>query len=465
MNQRGESAVVCGASMAGLLAARVLSDFYTSVTLVERDVLPEQAIQRRGVSQGQHLHALMSRGSRTLAELFPGLFDELLAAGANYLDGADPLLAYMRVGDHVLAQSGEYTNPKAIATHLASRPLLEAHVRRRVRAIENVTVRDGHEVTEPTVDHPGRVTGVRVVNRETSRERQLDADMVVNATGRSARAPAFLQTQGYGRPVEHRYVVNLNYTTQSFRVPAGLLTEKTVAVAPTIERSTGAGLLAYENDTVILTIIGVAGEKLPSDLPGVMAVAAELLPQHITAALRGAEPLGAVSAQHYPASVWRRYDKLRRFPKGFLVIGDAVCSFNPVYGQGMTSAALQAIALRDCLASANADDLSGRYFRATTKKLRPIWQANRLNDFAVFPADDWRSIPKRLLNWYVDKLMAAAANDMTLTETFVRTLHLLDPPSRLMHPAMLIRIINGHRRHTLAPTVSVARMPAEAALP
>lgn len=450
MSQRGERAVVCGASMAGLLAARVLSDFYGTITVVERDVLPDEAIQRRGVSQGHHLHALMSRGSRALGELFPGLSDELLAAGANFLDGTDPSLAYMRIGVHVLASSGQYTNPKAIATHLVSRPLLEAHVRRRVRAIENVTVLDGHEVVEPTVGQPDRVTGVRVADRATGTERQLHADLVVNATGRSARTPAFLETHGYGRPAEQRYAVNLNYSSQFFRVPAGLLFEKTALVAPMNERLIGAGMLAYENGTVILTIIGIAGEKLPTDLPGVMAVAAELLPPHITAALRAAEPLGPLSAQNYPASVWRRYDKLSRFPKGLLVIGDAVCSFNPVYGQGMTSAALQAIALRDCLAGGNAEDLSRRYFRATTKKLRPIWQANRINDFAAFPADDWRSVPKRLLNWYVDKVMAAAADDSVLTETFLRTVHLIEPPSRLMHPTILMRIINGNRRHATA---------------
>jgi 2-polyprenyl-6-methoxyphenol hydroxylase-like FAD-dependent oxidoreductase len=433
--------------MAGLLAARVLSDFYGSVTLVERDVLPQDAIQRRGVSQGHHLHALMSRGSRALGQLFPGLADELVAAGAGYLDGSDPSVAYMCVADHVLAPSGEYTDPTAIATNLASRPLLEAHVRRRVSAIDNVTVLDGHDVTEPTMDDPDRVTGVRVASRETGTERRLDADLVVAATGRSAQTPAFLESQGYDRPVEQRYRVDLSYSSQFFRVPEGLLTEKTALVAPTLERLTGAGLLAYENGTAVLTLIGNAGERLPSDLPGVMAIAAELMPPHIVAALRASEPLGTVCAQNFPASVWRRYDKLSRFPEGLLVIGDALCSFNPVYGQGMTSAALQAVALRDCLARDNQETWSRCYFRATTKKLRPIWQSNRLNDFAAFPADDWRSIPKSILNWYLDKMMAAASNDIVLTETFVRMLHMIDSPSRLMHPAMLMRIIRGQAEH------------------
>jgi 2-polyprenyl-6-methoxyphenol hydroxylase-like FAD-dependent oxidoreductase len=135
---------------------------------------------------------------------------------------------------------------------------------------------------------------------------------------------------------------------------------------------------------------------------------------------------------------------MKRFPNGLLVIGDAVCSFNPVYGQGMTSAALQAVALHDTL-TAGTEDVAGRYFQATTKKLRPIWQSNRFNDFVALPADDWRSVPKRFLNWLQDKWMAAAANDIVLTETFVRTIHMVDPASRLIHPAILMRVLNGQR--------------------
>jgi 2-polyprenyl-6-methoxyphenol hydroxylase-like FAD-dependent oxidoreductase len=449
MSQRRGSAVVCGASMAGLLAARALSDFYGSVTIVERDVLPEAAVQRRGVSQGRHLHALLSRGSVVLTELFPGLFDELLASGANVIDGTDASVICAQVGGHQLCRSGGFADPQALVTHLASRPLLESHVRRRVRAIANVAFLEGHDVVEPILGHAQRVTAARVVDRTTSQERLLDADLVVDATGRSARTPAFLETHGYDRPPEQKYAVDLSYSSQFFCVPDNVLVEKMVIVGPTIERPTGAGVLAYENGTVILTLIGIAGHELPTELPEVIALAAELLPDSIAAALRASEPVGGMSAQHYPASVWRRYDKLNRFPKGFAVIGDAVCSFNPVYGQGMTSAALQAKALRDCLTDVDTDDLSRRYFRSAAKKLAPMWQANRLNDFAVSPVNDWRSVPQRLLNWHLDKVMAAAANDMVLTEAFLRTLALIDSPRRLLRPSMLMRVIKGNRRRTV----------------
>lgn len=439
--------------MAGLLAARVLSDFYESVTVVERDALPETATQRRGVAQGRHLHMMLSAGSSYLAKLFPGLFDELTAAGAQVLHGTDPSLFYLKVGGHELCRSGRFTRPDEMVILLASRPLLEAHVRRRVRAMDNVTFVDGHDVLEPIVDPAGCVIAAPVVDRETGQDRVLETDLVVDATGRSARTPAFLEAHGYQRPVDRKYTVHLSYSSQFFRVPPGVLAEKVIVVGPTPERSSGAGLLAYEDGTVILTLIGLAGHKPPSDLAGILESAAEFMPPRAVAALRAAEPLGEVSAQHYPASVWRRYDKLDRFPKGYLVIGDAVCSFNPLYGQGMTSAALQAAALHDCLSDGDTGDLSQRYFRAAAKKLTPIWVNNRFVDFTVMPASGWLSTTKQLLNWCLDKVWAAAATDIVLTETFVRTLQFVDRPTVLLQPAMLKRVLAGNRRRA-APAVT-----------
>jgi 2-polyprenyl-6-methoxyphenol hydroxylase-like FAD-dependent oxidoreductase len=312
-----------------------------------------------------------------------------------------------------------------------------------VRQLDNVTFLEGHDVVEPVVCPPDRVSAVRIVDRATAETRVLDTDLVVDATGRSARTPAFLEAHGYDRPVEAKYAVNLSYSSQFFRIPVGALTDKIAVVAPTLERPTGIGVLAYEDDTAILTLIGIAGHELPTDLAGVLAVAAELLPADYMAALRAAEPLGDVSAQRYPASVWRRYDKLDRFPKGLLVIGDAVCSFNPVWGQGMTSAALQAAALYRCLSESDTDDVSRRYFRYAAKKLVPIWRTNRLVDFSITPADDWRSIPKRFMNWWIGKTFAAAANDVELTETYFRTVVLVDSPTALLRPGRLRRVLTG----------------------
>jgi len=439
-----DRAVVCGGSMAGLLAARVLSDFYESVTIVERDVLPETVTQRRGVPQGRHLHQLLRPGSMAFEESFPGVFDELVAAGANVID--DPSLGYVGVGRHVLTQNGPFAKPRELLAYSVSRPLLEARVRQRVRTLPNVTFSEGCDVVDPILDRSDRVTAVRVVNRADGHERELATDVVVDATGRSARTPAFLRAHGYEGPAERRYAVDLTYASQWLRIPDGALAESVVVAAPTLERPTGAGLLAYEDGATVLTLIGVAGRRLPSDLPGLLRLAAEFLPDRIVDAVRGAEPVGDVVVQHYPASVWRRYDELRRFPHGLLVIGDAVCSLNPVYGQGMSSAALQAKALRRCLAEDDRGDVGPRYFRAAAKKLAPMWQANRLNDFATAPTTGWRIVPQRLFNWYTDKLAAAAAADIVLAEAFMRMVNLIDPPAKLLTPSMTMRVVTGNLR-------------------
>ncbi|OMC41862.1 hypothetical protein [Mycobacterium sp. IS-1264] len=449
MSKRGRRAVVCGASMAGLLAARVLSDFYETVTLVERDRLPDGAEQRRGVPQGRHFHALLSTGSKALGELFPGLLDELVAGGANVLDN-EPSRVYVRLGRHELDLSGKFADPASLVLYQPSRPFLESHVRRRVRDLRNVCFLEGHDVVEPIGDRPDRVTGVRVVNRATGVQTALEADMVVDATGRSARMPAFLGKLGYQRPLEQRYPVQLSYASQFLRIPAGILGEKLgFSVGPTPERPTGVVAVAYEHGTWILTLFGVGGVELPHDLPGVIECAAQFAPPFLIAALRAAEPLGALSLQHYPASTWRRYDKMRRFPAGLLVMGDAICSFNPVYMQGMTMAAQQALALRNCLADGEGD-VRRRFFRQTAKQIAPVWRGNRLSDFTVSQAGGWRWVLRRLMTWPMDKAQAAAATDPVIAEELLRVMHFVDPPARLMRPSFLIRLVTANRRSGMA---------------
>lgn len=440
------TAVVCGASMGGLMAAVALASSHDSVTVVERDELPDGVAQRSGVPQGRHLHMLLSAGLRVFEQLLPGLTEELCSRGAPILDTRDLSQAYLDINGHVLCRTGAVADPDAIRVVLASRVLLESVVRERVRALPNVMILDGHDVVAPTLS--GRtVTGVQVGNRTTGRPEELAADLVVDATGRSARTPVFLAANGFGPPAEQTYRVRLSYASQLFRVPSGTVVERAAVISPTLQRPTGAGMLTNEDDTVIFTLIGIRGYRLPTDLPAVLAGAAEHLPRHLSAALRAAEPLGELHHRQYPTSVWRRYDKLPEFPAGLLVIGDAVCSFNPVYGQGMTSAALQARVLQRVLADAGRDGLSRAYFRAVARQIAPIWQANRLNDFAVTPARGWAATRgQRMFTAYTDAYMAAAATDPVLTESFLRVLQGVGSGAMLAAPTRVARVVAGARR-------------------
>ncbi|RAU91303.1 2-polyprenyl-6-methoxyphenol hydroxylase-like oxidoreductase [Mycobacterium colombiense] len=424
----------------------MLSDFYDTVTVVERDKLPDGTFQRRGASQGHHLHQMLSRGAQHIVEFFPGLLDELEAAGAIILDSPDdPALFHLGAGDVVFCQSGRFTRSEGMVVFLASRPLLEGVIRRRVRTITNVTVIDGHDVAETLIDSNGRVMGARVVEHRTGQELALTADLLIDATGRSARIPAFLEANGYQRPPECRYTIGLTYSSQLFRLQPGALAERAVLDIPTLDRPEGAGLLAYENETAIATVIGFAGRKTPNDLPGLLDSLCKFLPDRVAAALRIGEPIGEVSTQRYPVSVWRRYDKLSRFPRGLLVMGDAVCGFNPVYGQGMTSAALQAAVLQRCLAD-GSDQLSLRFFRASAKRLSQMWWANRFFDFTIVPSDGWQSKPKKLTSRAMAKLYAAAATDVVITEAIFRQMHLVGQPMEFLRPSLLRRIVAGNRR-------------------
>jgi 2-polyprenyl-6-methoxyphenol hydroxylase-like FAD-dependent oxidoreductase len=443
MAKIGNHAAVLGASMAGLLAARALSDFFETVTVVERDVLPDSPANRRGVPQGRHPHGLLTRGAQVLEELLPGLLDELVLAGAPYFDGRDLSKLHYNLGGHRAVSTG---SAQDFTAYVLTRPFLEYHVRRRVRAVGNVTLLDDHDVVElrSTPDR-GRITGVRTVNRRSGEESTLAADLVVDATGRGARTPAWLESLGYGRPVEEHVVVHLTYASQALRMPPGALHEMAFVIGVVPGRPTGMFLVGCENDTWLFTAMGMARREPPCERTAMYEFAENFTPAHVLAALRAAEPLGEVARHRVPSSQWRRYDKMRRFPDGLLVSGDAICSFNPIYGQGMTMAALEALALRDCL-SRGADDLSRRFFKAAARPIRQAWQLAAGGDLALPEIGGAQPLATRLFNGYVDRVLTAAEFDAAAFNQFGRVTGLVDPATRLLRPAIMWRAATAKYR-------------------
>ena len=449
MPQLGERAVVLGASMGGLLAARVLADFYGSVTVVERDVLSEDPATRRGVPQGRHVHVLLAGGAQILDELFPGILHELVADGAPVWDDGELSKLHLSFGGHEMLRAGKIAHePGALAVYMPSRPFLECHVRRRLQAMSNVTILDDHDAVElrSAVDR-NRVTGVRVVDREDGAERELMADVIMDAMGRGAHTPALLESLGYGRPIEDHIVMHTTYVSQLLRIPPGTLTEMLVDIGPAPGRPTGMFLTGYENDTWMFTVFGMAGHEPPRDLAGMLSFAQEYCPAHLLAAVRAGEPLGGVAHHRMPSSQWRRYDKMSRLPDGLLVCGDAICSFNPIYGQGMTVAALDAAALRDCLRRGNAD-LPRRYFRASARPIGVAWQIVAGSDLAIPGVAGRRSKSMGVITRLVDCALAACESDPVVAVSFFKVNGLIDHPIRLLTPGFIYRVaaINLRRR-------------------
>ncbi|HEV2258738.1 MAG TPA: FAD-binding monooxygenase [Streptosporangiaceae bacterium] len=363
----GNQAVVLGASMAGLLAARVLAERFEQVVVIERDVLPPAGEHRRGVPHGRHLHGLHPRGREILEELFAGFTDTLTAAGAVCGD----VLGNVRwqLSGHQLRQANI-----GLPGLLASRPFLEGHLRAMVQRLPQLRLLEQTSVSGLTVTADKRtVTGVEVRGPGGGSPAPVPASLVVDATGRGSRTPAWLAGLGYQRPAQKRVEIGLGYATRTYRLRPGAMGGDQVILTAGTPANPRAGFLAVTGGgRHMLTVAGICGDYPPTDPAGFGDFVAALPSGDIAAAIAGAEPLDDPVPFRFPASVRHRYERLASFPAGLLVIGDAVCSFNPVYGQGMTVAAAQAMTLRGLLARSAVPD-ARRYFRAITAAIDVAW--------------------------------------------------------------------------------------------
>jgi 2-polyprenyl-6-methoxyphenol hydroxylase-like FAD-dependent oxidoreductase len=436
--QIGDRAVVLGASMAGLLAARVLADAYAQVTVLDRDELSETPMHRRGVPHGSHIHGLLARGHQALEELFPGLTAELVAHGVP----AGDMLADARLylSGHRLRQAHA-----GLVVLCASRPVLEGHVRARVRALPNLRFIDRCDIVGLAATPDGRrVTGVRVLRRAAgSAEQVLGADLVVDATGRGSRTPIWLEALGHPRPQEEQVRIGLGYATRTYRLPPDALGgDLAVLQAATPQHPRTGALQMLEGDRWMLTLGGILGDHPPTDPDGFLDFARSLRFPDIYETIRDAEPLDDPVPFRFPASVRHRYERLDRFPDGLLVMGDAVCSFNPVYGQGMSVAALEALTLRRHLERGAAPQ-PRRFFGDLPRVVDVPWDIAAGGDL-VFPGvQGRRTLKARMVNAYIARLHAAAAHDASLASAFVRVAGLVAPPQTLLRPDVAVRVLRG----------------------
>jgi 2-polyprenyl-6-methoxyphenol hydroxylase-like FAD-dependent oxidoreductase len=436
-----EHAVVIGGSMAGLVAARVLSEHCQRVTLIEQDRFPSCADHRRGVPQGRHTHGLLASGREVLERYFPGICAELVAAGAVPGDILQSVRWFMEGGCHVRARSG-------LDGLMMSRPFLEARVRQRVLRLPNITCFDNTRVDGLEVQPgTGRVTGVR------SGSDLLSADFILDATGRGSKTLQWLEQMGFERPHEERVEIGLAYTTRLFRRRyTDLDGDIGAIIPPTPGGKRGGVMIAQEGDRWTVTLIAHFVPPAPEELRGFIEYARNLPAPYIYDVVRDAEPLGDGLSARFPASVRRRFEKLTRFPEGFLVFGDAISSFNPIYGQGMSVACLQAAVL-DEVVREGAVDLARRFFGRAAKVVDIPWSIAAGNDLRMPEAVGPRTAAIKLINWYMARLHKAAHSDPVPALAFHKVGNLLAPPPSVMHPRVASRVLLG----------GVARGGAEAA--
>ncbi|MEU8261685.1 FAD-binding monooxygenase [Micromonospora sp. NPDC048999] len=437
----GDRALVLGSGIAGLLAARTLADFFGEVLVLDRDELPDSAGYRRGVPHGRHAHGIMAKGQQILEQQFPGLTDEMIAAGVKAGDFNGGNRWYIDGKRLAPSISGLLCVP-------ATRPVLEHHVRERVRKLANVTILDRHDILgfEATPDRR-RVVGVRVRSRaEGDAEKTIPADLLLDITGRGSRTPRWLWELGYDRPPEDKVKIGLAYTTRHYRLRTDPLGDDLAIIpAPTPTSPRGAFLYRLPGDPgrYELSLTGMLGDHPPTDPEGFVAFAKSLPVPDIYQAIRDAEPLDDPVSFSYPASVRRRYERLTRFPERLLVMGDALCSFNPIYAQGMTVAAIESVVLRRQLERGMPDPQT--FFREMAPEVDLAWDFSAGADLGFPGVEGNRTLKIRMANAYVARLQKAAVRDPALTNAFIRAAGMVDPPQALMRPGTVLRVL----RHSI----------------
>jgi 2-polyprenyl-6-methoxyphenol hydroxylase-like FAD-dependent oxidoreductase len=391
MNTLGEHAVVIGGSIAGLMAARVLSGHFERVTVIERDSVAANAAERRGAPQAAHIHALLLAGERVLSSLYTGFAAGLQQAGAVPLRaGRD--IAYFLPGGKAYSPGGAMKAPRDLGFDLygASRALIEHCVREHTRRLPNVRLETA--TAHGLLCNGASIHGVRW--EQAGRMGHLPTDLVVDAGGRGTRAAHWLAQLGFGPPPETVIGVDMAYASARFRLRDDDAEPERQLVfrgpAPTHRRSAILGRI--EGGLWHLTLAGRFGEDPPFDDAGFRAFARSLHSPRLHQLIDGAERVGEIVQYQFPTSVRRHYEQLPALPQRWLAVGDAICSFNPIYGQGMSVAALQCQALQRLLAARASefeaatalDGLAASFFALAAEPSQQAWTLAANQDFA-FP--------------------------------------------------------------------------------
>jgi 2-polyprenyl-6-methoxyphenol hydroxylase-like FAD-dependent oxidoreductase len=461
--KKQQHAIVIGGSMAGMCAARILSDHFEKVTIVDRDHYPDGAFERAGVPQSRHVHVLLARGRVELENLFPGFEQTVLSRGALDTDFG---------WDFAALRANGWAPREVYGIKLlhGSRVLLEAVVREFLRKHSNVEFVEDTRITGLIVnENRSRAIGVKTISsgdRETIGE--LRADLIVDASGRSSKAPNWLQEIGLPAPEEIIVDSHSGYASRWFQAPSPEQRPKewwwkAAWIDPKIGENPYAGVLfPVEDNRWVVTIAGLAKNYPPNDVEGFMAALSKLRSPLIAEAVKCAEPISTVYSHRAMANRWRRYDKWPARLDGFVALGDSACAFNPVYGQGMTTGALSALTLRDTIVKLGVDhpELPRRFYAAQVELQKGPWGMATGADFAVPGVVGHRPFANRVFDPMFRIIMEYSADDPVVRMTVGKVIHMLRPPSDLFAPSLLARALRNTARGMLKRTPAPTSYPA-----
>jgi 2-polyprenyl-6-methoxyphenol hydroxylase-like FAD-dependent oxidoreductase len=458
-----QHALVIGGGMAGLLAARVLTDHFDRVTLVERDLLLDGAEFRPGVPQSRHVHAMRMRGMNTLESLFPGITGELVASGATIVPDTD---------FRILFRSGWSPRVQTDTSVCdCTRGLLEATIRRRIAADRRVRLLAGHEVVGllPDSDETSVIGAcIRTRGHSGSRpdtEEVLTADLIVDAGGRRSRAPEWLEALGYAGPAETVVDARVGYTTRLYRPPAGWQADwkRLLILLRPPHGPRGGVLLPVEGGRWLVTLVGAMGDYPPTDEAGFLEFARSLSSPLLYEAIRDAEPVTPIYGYRQTENRRLHYEQLARWPERFAVIGDAFCAFNPVYGQGMTVCALEAQALDQCLRRWRRQGWDG--LKGLSRHLQKRFAHVAAGPWAIATSEDLRwpttqggriTARTRFIQWYMDQVIGLIPDHPGVYRRFLEVTHMLRPGVALFRSGVLLPVLKRALRPAKRAQTSVA---------
>jgi 2-polyprenyl-6-methoxyphenol hydroxylase-like FAD-dependent oxidoreductase len=422
-----QHAVVLGGSIAGLLAARMLADHFERVTIVEKERLAYDGEVRHAAPQGAHAHGMLAKGLQIIDDLFPGFSADLASRGATLVGAND-------VGIYVAGWRLPHANPLKVL--VATRPFIEWGLARRVRALPRIDIVEDTEATG-LIGDARRATGVRLA------ERTLKADLIVDARGRRSNLADWMKALGCEPPPHETSPLASVYCSYLLEPKPGAQRPRTLQVAK-IEDKLGAIIFPAERNRVLLSLGANANIRTPQTHEEMLAFLRDKLPvPDAYNAIKDLVPITPPAHSRFTASVRRNFDALARLPEGVVAIGDAVASFNPIFGQGMTVAALEAEALGKCLAADNpsTDGFAKRYYDAIKPIVDAAWgfpdlEAKRDNPQA-------QPLGTRFLLWYTERLQHTASRSTRVSQTIAEVQNMLSPPAMLFRPDIFARVLFG----------------------
>ncbi len=426
---QGKTAIVIGASIGGLVASKILSKYFESVKIIEKDTF-DNLDSRKGTPQAKHVHVLLVKGREILSKIFPNFEDDLEKNGGVKYD-------FIKNARYLVPTGWTPRFDSGLISYSCSRNLLESVIRNQVKKTKNIEFLIGNSVTGFELED-NMVTKVTFNEIKSSKKKTINCDFVVDCTGRNSQLPSWLKQLHFDTPIETRVDSDIGYSTRYYEIPDGFEDDWKITVVmnrPPNQPRMG-GIFQVEKNQWFVTMYSIGKDHPPTDEEGFLNFSKTLPDKTVYEAISNAKPISQIYGYRVEGSRLRHYEKLNSIPKNLIAFGDSVCTFNPFYGQGMTVIALSANVLDDSLkSSSNLGNFSKKFHHKLHKTIQYPWLLATGEDFR-WPTTKGKKPNSltRLMQNYVDKVLLTTPKSARATKAFQEMMQMVKPPTVMFHP-------------------------------